>query len=92
MRRLSRKRLPVLCLGELVKVAEGFAAANSMIWRQSPSATTVEQNEGTRPLWIMRAGNLSRDATFATEGGLCCDWIGHVSAAGGRPGRFDPCP
>jgi hypothetical protein len=57
MRRLNRKRLPVLCLGGLVKVAEGFAAANSMIWRQSPSATTVEQNGGTRPLWVMRAGN-----------------------------------
>jgi hypothetical protein len=54
MRRLSRKRLPVLCLGELVKVAEGFAAANSMIWRQSPSATTNEQNGITRILWIMQ--------------------------------------
>jgi hypothetical protein len=54
MRRLSRKRLPVLCLGGLVKVAEGFAAANSMIWRQSPMCHTVEHNEGTRPLWVMQ--------------------------------------
>jgi hypothetical protein len=44
----------VLCLGGLVKVAEGFAAANSMIWRQSPSATTVEHNGITRILWIMQ--------------------------------------
>jgi len=57
MNRLSRKRLPVLCLGGLVKVAEGFVAVNSMIWRQSPSATTVEQNGGTRPLWVMQTGN-----------------------------------
>jgi len=57
MRRLSRKRLPVLYLGGLVKVAEGFAAANSMIWRQSPMCHTIEQNGGTRPLWVMRAGN-----------------------------------
>jgi hypothetical protein len=70
MRRLNRKRLPVLCLGGLVKVAEGFAAANSMIWRQSPSATTVERNGGTRPLWIMQTGNLSMEATNATDGGL----------------------
>lgn len=54
MRRLNRKRLPVLYLGGLVKVAEGFVAVNSMIWRQSPSATTNEQNGITRILWIMQ--------------------------------------
>ena len=69
MRRLNRKRLPVSCRAGLVKVAEGSVAANSMIWRQSPSATTNEQNGGTRLLWVMRAGNLSREATNATDGG-----------------------
>ncbi len=74
-----------------MKVAEGFAAANSMIWRQSPSATTVEQNGGTRPLWIMRAGNLSMDATNATDGGLW-GWAGLSGNSRSTVGGFNSRP
>ncbi len=58
-----------------MKVAEGFAAANSMIWRQSPSANTVEQNGITRILWIMQRaikhGSIKRHGwRFMGLGGL----------------------
>jgi hypothetical protein len=38
------------------------------------------------------SGQSSREASNATDGGLYRDGIGHVSAASGRPGRFDSCP
>jgi len=49
-----------------------------MIWRQSPSATTVEHNGITRILWVMQAGNQAwkrqtpRKAVYVAMGlGMC---------------------
>jgi hypothetical protein len=91
MRRLSRKRLPVLYLGGLVKVAEGFVAVNSMIWRQSPSATRSSKTGARGPCGSCeRAITQGRDFRHGWRFMLRWDWACGCECSG--PGRFDSCP